>query len=385
MFTAKSSALLLFLGTVAKLFNERIVPVAEAITLLPCEIPNEDAIGYCIPTYGCTAYQKLIATGPLDYEQQEFVNQLNCSRTGVCCPPRANVYQNPRIELPKLDKDLIANCGADTTEDRIFGGQVTTIDEFPWLALLFYESMQTGMLHPSCGGALVAKRWVLTAAHCVTGKSYTNLGPLKFVRLGEHNLDTEVDCDLNEDCNEKALDVEVEKAIPHPDYDSKSWDRYNDVALVKLANDAPFTDFIRHICLPGYYNLTEQLSKENMKYVAAGWGRTDFYNTSTSVPSKLKLKVSLPHVDQERCRTVYAEHTIRIADSQICAGGQKAHDTCRGDSGSPLMYYNRQHARWFAYGIVSRGPSQCGTEGVPSIYTNIFKYGDWVRRTIASN
>lgn len=107
--------------------------------------------------------------------------------------------------------------------------------------------------------------------HIVTVDSFS-----KFVRLGEHNLDTEVDCDLNEDCNEKALDIEVEKAIPHPDYDSKSWDRYNDVALVKLANDAPFTDFIRHICLPSYYNLTEQLSKENMKYVAAGWGRTDF-------------------------------------------------------------------------------------------------------------
>ncbi|XP_062538218.1 uncharacterized protein LOC134206505 [Armigeres subalbatus] len=370
-----------------RLSNDSITSAAatENFLLQPCEIPNENMIGYCTPKNSCTAYQKLISAGPLSNEEQEFVNRLNCSTVGVCCTQRSDFYQNPRVAASDLDSVLLKKCGVDTSGDRIFGGQITAIDEFPWLALLFYQSVQTGMMHPSCGGVLFTKRWVLTAAHCVTGKNYMSLGPLKFVRLGEHNLDTDVDCDSNGDCNEKALDIAVEKAIPHPDYSSTSWDRFNDVALVKLAEAAPYTDFIRHICLPSYYNLTEPTSAVNVKYVAAGWGRTDFYNTTIAVPSKLKLKVSLPHVDHEQCRSVYAEHTIRIADSQICAGGQKAHDTCRGDSGSPLMYYSRQHARWFAYGIVSRGPSQCGTEGVPSIYTNLFKYDNWVRTTIARN
>ncbi|XP_055628434.1 CLIP domain-containing serine protease B8-like [Toxorhynchites rutilus septentrionalis] len=120
-------------------------------------------------------------------------------------------------------------------------------------------------------------------------------------------------------------------------------------------------------------------------YAAAGWGQTDYYNTVTTIPSKVKLKVSVPHVENSRCQTIYSEYSLRISDSQICAGGQKAKDTCRGDSGSPLMFYNRQHARWFAYGIVSRGPSHCGTEGVPSVYSNMFSFDDWVRSTMAAN
>ncbi|XP_065072446.1 CLIP domain-containing serine protease B8 [Ochlerotatus camptorhynchus] len=375
MFSAKSFAFLLF-----------VLAIATAFTLLPCEIPNEEATGYCIPQEGCQAYQKLVASNSLDNEQQTFINHLNCSNTGVCCPLTATTYKNPRVlEAPKHERDLIESCGVDASGDRIFGGQVSRIDEFPWMALLFYESKLTGQMHPSCGGVLLTKRWILTAAHCVTGKNYLNLGPLKFVRLGEYNLETDEDCDAYGDCSEKPIDLNVEKTIAHPDYVSSSWDKYNDLALVKLVKEAPYTDFIRHICLPSYYNLTEPHSDADMKFVAAGWGRTDFYNTAISEPSKIKLKVSLPHVDREQCRSIYAEHTIRITNSQICAGGRKAQDTCRGDSGSPLMFYSHQYVRWFAYGIVSRGPSQCGTEGVPSIYTNMFKYDDWVKSTISGN
>lgn len=67
------------------------------------------------------------------------------------------------------------------------------------------------------------------------------------------------------------------KTIPHPDYVSQSWDKYNDLALIKLAKEAPFTDYIRHICLPGYYNMTEQVELATAsKFVVAGWGHTDY-------------------------------------------------------------------------------------------------------------
>lgn len=78
------------------------------------------------------------------------------------------------------------------------------------------------------------------------------------------------------------------KTIPHPDYVSQSWDKYNDLALIKLAKEAPFTDYIRHICLPGYYNMTEQVELATAsKFVVAGWGHTDYCEYSLSTFRKL--------------------------------------------------------------------------------------------------
>lgn len=58
-------------------------------------------------------------------------------------------------------------CGIQAIEDRVFYGNETTIDEFPWMALLGYRHKYGGFLDWSCGGVLISNRYVLTAAHCV--------------------------------------------------------------------------------------------------------------------------------------------------------------------------------------------------------------------------
>lgn len=64
------------------------------------------------------------------------------------------------------------------------------------------------------------------------------------VRLGEWNTDSEEDCVTNkgyEDCNDAPVDMQVEEVIPHSDYDDKNINRYNDIALIRLSEDARFT------------------------------------------------------------------------------------------------------------------------------------------------
>lgn len=92
-------------------------------------------------------------------------------------------------------------------------------------------------------------------------------------------------------------------------------------------------------------------------------------------------------VDYPRCNQVYASQRREIINSQICAGGEKGKDSCRGDSGGPLMGTHkdsRGQAYWYLAGLVSYGPSPCGMEGWPGVYTKVANYLDWIEQTITA-
>lgn len=66
-------------------------------------------------------------------------------------------------------------CGEDAGEDRIIGGNVTNIDQYPWLALVEYRNSRSS-ISLGCGASLISKRYVITAGHCVFGAVLTQLG-----------------------------------------------------------------------------------------------------------------------------------------------------------------------------------------------------------------
>ena len=71
------------------------------------------------------------------------------------------------------------------------------LSELPFMALLGFkhEKVKSGTLF-SCGGSLINRRYVLTAATCVKNRHPD------VVVLGEHDLRKKCDCDGDLGCNE---------------------------------------------------------------------------------------------------------------------------------------------------------------------------------------
>lgn len=124
---------------------------------------------------------------------------------------------------------------------RIIGGDETAPGEFPWTVSVKLNGQ------PICGGSLIDKSWILTAAHCVVGYNPKNLT----VRLGAYRI---------KDTSEtQTLDLPVAMFIVHKEY-SMPRPFSNDIALLKLDDPVEYTDFIIPICLPTEDQVTTSTS-----------------------------------------------------------------------------------------------------------------------------
>ncbi|XP_049290198.1 CLIP domain-containing serine protease 14D-like isoform X1 [Anopheles funestus] len=261
-------------------------------------------------------------------------------------------------------------CGMQM-ENRIVGGQRTSIDQYPWMALLQYYNQRKGTKKFACGGVLLNRKYVLSAAHCFV--RLPSGMELHKVRLGEWDTDSDIDCeDLDDElsCAAPVQDFGYERIIIHEGYVGNNVDRANDIALIELAGQAEYNAFVKPICLPEPSTPNkEKLYFGNMW--AAGWGRTE-----TATGSRYKLFVPLDEFDFQNCNETYQRRVkLSLTDSQFCAMGSPGKDTCNGDSGGPLMKPIK--SLHYVVGIVSFGPQKCGS-GVPAVYTRVDKFYDWI-------
>ena len=109
-----------------------------------------------------------------------------------------------------------------------------------------------------CGGTLISKQHVLTAAHCVF--SGGKIRPLSIfsVDLGEHDYS-----------NTSATRVSISEIIPYPKYmNDDDGVSYYDIAVLKLSSPVTFSRNIAPVCLPAH-TMGNHAGKDA---VVTGWG-----------------------------------------------------------------------------------------------------------------
>lgn len=335
--------------------------------ITPCTTPNQDN-GYCMPIKSCSVLLRQLN----NTKARDFIRESSCGPRNqnvhnpkVCCGKYGNFHKPSKDPLPK-------RCGIQkfVHRNRIYGGVEANLGEFPWMARLVHRS-KGGIRSFGCGGFLIHKKFVLTAAHCLKSDNAKLRGDLISVVLGEHNIETEIDCDKGEvHCADPIKNIRVKESIVHNKYNESSQSFQYDIALIELKKSVHFTDYVQPLCIAKEWH-------SEKRYFISGWGLTED-ETSSSV----KLKVDIPHYDYEECKERYGSIDVEITESQICAGGVENKDSCAGDSGGPLMVpINLTH--WYAAGIVSFGYG-CGTKNWPGVYTNLTHYYNWTVKEIES-
>ncbi|XP_055377368.1 serine protease gd [Condylostylus longicornis] len=227
---------------------------------------------------------------------------------------------------------------------------------WPWLAAIYVNNYTS--LTYICGGTIISKNIVLTAAHCfhIYQKKYNANEVLVF--LGRHNLQN-----WNEDGSSIST---IDNIFIHPDYDNNLSSYDADIAVVILKNSIKFGQYIRPACL---WNDSEEFEyTENARGTLIGWGYNDF-NILSSLPKKLENYI----VTNSKCIKDNKRYRNLISSRTFCAGGDLP---CAGHSGGGLMLYKNE--RWRLKGIVSGSlPGSCKSNKFV-IYTDVSKFLDWI-------
>nr|NP_001138002.1 melanization protease 1, isoform C [Drosophila melanogaster]AAN13300.2 melanization protease 1, isoform C [Drosophila melanogaster] len=369
-----------------------------------CRTPDENS-GTCINLRECGYLFELLQSEEVTEQDRRFLQASQCGyrngqvlvstplkSCGICCANSRMRNQQPQwgnhpqpTQTTKPTKrsgtkllPMAPNCG-ENFGDRVVGGNETTKREFPWMALIEYTKPGNVKGH-HCGGSLINHRYVLTAAHCVS--AIPSDWELTGVRLGEWDASTNPDCTVGKngrrDCNEPYVDYPVEERIPHPQYPGNSRDQLNDIALLRLRDEVQYSDFILPVCLPTLASQHNNIFL-GRKVVVAGWGRTE-----TNFTSNIKLKAELDTVPTSECNQRYATQRRTVTTKQMCAGGVEGVDSCRGDSGGPLLLedYSNGNSNYYIAGVVSYGPTPCGLKGWPGVYTRVEAYLNWIENNV---
>ncbi|KAH8408835.1 hypothetical protein KR009_001881, partial [Drosophila setifemur] len=225
---------------------------------------------------------------------------------------------------------------------RVVGGEDAIKGQFP-----HQVSLRNGDSH-TCGGSIISRNYILTAAHCVTNEDAEgNHIPVSAERLS-------IRAGTNDRFSGGVL-VQVVEVIVHENYG----DFLNDISLLKLQTSLIFSSNIRAISLPSAN------TPDDVDIIISGWGRLTH---GGDLPRYLQYN-TLKSISVEKC-----EELIEFGvPSELCLIHEVDNGACNGDSGGPAIYNNE------VVGIAGFVVGGCGST-YPDGYARVHFFNDWIKK-----
>jgi len=243
---------------------------------------------------------------------------------------------------------------------RVIGGTEATKGRYSYAV-----SLQDKFGH-FCGGSLIAKDIVLSAAHCMGTEGGYNQDPGYNAVIGRHNLNTT-----------EGVEVSVKTEITHPDYD---WGTTNNDFMILVLNQS--------ITGAGLVRVSPDIVPVGQGVTVMGWGDTDIADHLQTMPDEL-METEVFVVSNEECDQSKGtagggyelDYHGQITENMLCAEDVTAEDACQGDSGGPLVI--KDSSGDLQVGVVSWGIS-CAHDDFPGVYSRISAQYEWIRQQVCA-
>jgi hypothetical protein len=254
--------------------------------------------------------------------------------------------------------------GVVDVDTRIIGGSEAVEGRFSYVV-----SLQSEMGH-HCGGSLIARDVVLTAAHC---------GGVLNVLLGQHNLN-DVDGEV----------FAVRGELPHPQYvsDMFATDYLDNDFMLVFIDGASTASNVKTVTL----NSNPPVPSVGQDVTVMGWGDTDgtFIWDDFSAPSDTLLYIDVDIISNEECDAsegyvdgTYATYSGQITENMMCAKRSNGQGSCQGDSGGPMVIKGVDGATDVQVGVVSFvAGTSCAAADFPDVYARVSQAYDWIQSEI---